>query len=101
MNRQLLTLAATGVAGITLGLGVGVAAAQGDPAGDPTPPATAAEVETMDDMHERMRDQMPAELAEACDDMHESMPAGMASRSAGHMNGAAGMSNGQHQAHHK
>lgn len=106
MNTKLFTLAATGVAGITLGLGVGVAAAQGGPSDDRTPPAVA-DVGSMDAMHEMMRGQMPAELADACDEMHASMPADMASMGPGHMNGAGGMnsaggmSNGQHQAHHK
>ena len=106
MNTKLLTLAATGVAGITLGLGVGVAAAQGGPGDDRTPPPVA-DVGSMDEMHAMMRDQMPAELADACNEMHASMPAGMASmhnglmNGAGGMNGAGDMSNGQHQAHHK
>lgn len=106
MNTKLLTLAATGVAGITLGLGVGVAAAQGGPGDDRTPPAVA-DLGSMDAMHEMMRDHMPAELADACDEMHASMPDDMASMHNGHMNGvggmngAGGMANGQHQAHHK
>ena len=114
MNTKLLTLAATGVAGITLGLGVGVAASQADPADDRTPPA--ADVGSMDEMHQSMRDQMPAEYAAACDEMHASMPGDMASMPgdmpsdmpggmsggmSGGMNGAGGMSSGQHQAHHK
>ena len=100
MNTKLLTLAATGVAGITLGLGVGVAAGQADPGDDLTPPAVA-DAGSMDEMHEMMRGQMPAEFVAACDEMHASMPADMASMETGHMNGAGGMSNGQHQAHHE
>ncbi|HSP27289.1 MAG TPA: hypothetical protein VLN74_01985 [Ilumatobacteraceae bacterium] len=103
MNTKLLTLAATGVAGITLGLGVGVAASQADPADGRTPPAVA-DVGSMDEMHESMRDQMPDEYAAACDEMHASMPADMGSMPGdmpGAMNGAGGMSSGQHQAHHK
>lgn len=74
MPHKLLTLAATGLVGLALGAGVGVAAAQGPtpaPSGDPT-------VAWMDDMHDAMRDQMPADLAEQCDELHGSMPDQMA-----------------------
>lgn len=67
---KILTLAATGLAGLVLGAGIGVASAgQGsDPAPEPT-----VDVESMDQMHAAMRDQMPPELVEHCDEMHAAM----------------------------
>lgn len=82
MNTKLLTFAATGLAGLTLGLGVGVTAAQPDDGGSATTPV---DVGSMDEMHAAMRDQMPAELAEQCDEMHASMPDDMAAMDPGQM----------------
>lgn len=56
---KILTLAATGVAGLALGAGIGVAAAgQGT---DPAPPAPTFDIASMDEMHATMRDQLPPE----------------------------------------
>ena len=88
MNTKLITLVATGFAGLTLGLGVGVAAAQPDT--DDSPTTTPADVGSMDEMHAAMRDQMPPELAARCDEMHASMPADMAAMDPGQMMGGMG-----------
>lgn len=57
----------------------------------------------MDEMHARMRDQMPSELAQ-CDEMHASMPADMAAMDSDQMMGGAGVMDGSmptgHAAHH-
>ena len=98
---KILTLTATGLAGLVLGAGIGVAAAQGD--GAPTPPAGT--VTSMDEMHAAMVDQMPAELAEQCDQMHRVMSEHMADGDHGSMMGSmtsamgAGMP-GDHSEHH-
>lgn len=84
MNTKLLTLAATGLAGVTIGLGVGVAAAQPD---DDLSTTTSADIGSMDEMHAAMRDQMPPELAEQCDEMHAAMPDDMAAMEPGRMMG--------------
>jgi len=92
---KILTLAATGIAGVVLGAGIGVAA--GDTASVPVerPDAPAApgddpsmdmgdmemggmemggmDMGDMDAMHAAMRDQMPADVAERCDEAHEVM----------------------------
>ena len=95
-------IAATGLAGLTLGLGVGVAAAQPDT--DDSPTTTPADVGSMDEMHAAMRDQMPPELAARCDEMHASMPADMAAMDPGQMMGGAGVMDESmpagHTAHH-
>lgn len=67
-----LTLAATGLAGLVLGAGIGVAAAAGQ---DNTPPAPERvdAVTSMDDMHAAMVETMPAELVEQCNEMHAAM----------------------------
>lgn len=68
---KILTLAATGLAGLVLGAGVSVAAAgQGT---DPRPAEPTFDVESMDEMHAAMRDQLPAELVEQHDQMHAAM----------------------------
>lgn len=68
---KILTLAATGVAGLVLGAGIGIAAAgQGT---EPAPPTPTFDVESMDQMHAAMRDQLPPELAEQHDQMHAAM----------------------------
>lgn len=81
MSNKFLTLVATGIAGLVLGAGIGVAAA-GD-GSDSTPPTTSTprSSASMDEMHGAMRDQMPDDLAAQCDEMHASMPAGMRSMS--------------------
>ena len=66
-----LTLAATGLAGLVLGAGIGVAAAGEDTT--PTRPERAADVTSMDEMHAAMADTMPAELVEQCNEMHAAM----------------------------
>lgn len=79
MRTKLLTLAAA-VAGLALGAGVGVAAAQ-DGGNDARPSVTtaAAELDSMDQLHAVMRDQLPAELTAQCDEMHAAMPDDMRS----------------------
>lgn len=69
MPNTILTLAATGLAGLVLGAGVGVASAQ-DTGGGRTPVEDPA---SMDELHDAMRDQMPAELVAECDAMHATM----------------------------
>lgn len=66
-----LTLAATGLAGLVLGAGIGVAAA----GQDGTSPARdrVETVTSMDEMHAAMVETMPAELAEQCNEMHAAM----------------------------
>lgn len=71
---KILTLAATGLAGLVLGAGIGVAAA--DQGNRPASPERVQDVSSMDEMHDAMRDQMPAELAEQCDQMHDAMADG-------------------------
>lgn len=67
-----LTLAATGLAGLVLGAGIGVAAAGGGQ--DSSSSADRVEaVTSMDEMHAAMVDTMPAELAEQCNEMHATM----------------------------
>ena len=75
---KILTLTATGLAGLVLGAGIGVAAAGPDA---PSAPAERSDITSMDEMHATMVDQMPAELAEQCDEMHAAM--------GGHMSGMA------------
>lgn len=114
MRTKLLSLAATGVAGLVLGAGVGVAAQ--DRNDDAQPPATAQtdEFDSMDQMHAAMRDQMPAGLAAQCDEMHAAMPEGMRSMDPGSMGSMMGGDMGsmmggdmggavsdQHSLHHK
>ena len=74
---KILTLAATGLAGLVLGAGISAAAATGDEIPRPVDrPAmdtgsmgmgsmgtVSMDLESMDQMHAEMRDQMPAELA--------------------------------------
>jgi hypothetical protein len=84
---RILTLTATGFAGVVLGAGIGVAAAAGDgtlmplerPAMMQTAPMGmgAMDGRSMDEMHATMRGQMPAEMAERCDEMHATMPSQM------------------------
>lgn len=98
---KILTLAATGFAGLVLGAGVGVAAA----GQDSTPPAAerAADVSSMEEMHALMVDQMPAELAEQCDQMHTTMghvDHGSMMGGMGSMTGGMGDLPAQHDLHH-
>jgi hypothetical protein len=85
---KILTLAATGAAGLVLGAGIGVAAAGQE--GAPRTPERSGDVTSMDEMHAAMVDQMPAGLAEQCDRMHATM---------GEHMGAAAMP-GDHRDHH-
>ena len=66
-----LTLAATGLAGLVLGAGIGVAAA-GQDSTSPAPHPVET-VTSMDEMHATMVETMPAELAEQCNEMHAAM----------------------------
>ena len=68
---KILTLAATGLAGLVLGAGIGVAAAGQD--NTPPGPERVDAVTSMDDMHAAMVETMPAELAEQCNEMHAAM----------------------------
>ncbi len=72
---KILTLTATGVAGLVLGAGIGIAAAA-DQGNRPATPERVQDVSSMDEMHDAMRDQMPADLAEQCDQMHDAMADG-------------------------
>lgn len=113
MRSKLLTFAATGVAGVALVAGVGMAAAQtGDGA---RPPVTSpmSGYGSMDEMHAAMPESMRAM------DPDSMMAGGMASMMAGGMSGMSGMSgmgagmgrgmsggmtsdmSGQHEQHHK
>lgn len=66
-----LTLAATGLAGLVLGAGIGMAAAGQD--STTQSPDRVDAVSSMDDMHAAMAEAMPAELAEQCNEMHAAM----------------------------
>lgn len=81
MPTKLLVLAATGVAGLVLGVGAGLGAAALGDGEEAPPPLTAPTTEfgSMDEMHAAMRARMPAGLAEQCDAMHAAMPEGMRS----------------------
>lgn len=99
---KILTLAATGIAGLVLGAGIGVAAA--DQGSRPATPEPAQDVSSMDEMHDVMRDQMPAELVEQCDQMHDAMGDGDHASMMGSMGSmmsgtGAGMPDG-HAEHH-
>ncbi|MFP5579808.1 MAG: hypothetical protein ACLGIZ_16470 [Acidimicrobiia bacterium] len=96
---KILTLAATGVAGLVLGAGIGVAAAdQGSP---PVAPEPAQDVSSMGEMHDAMRDQMPAELVDEWDQMHDAMGDGdHASMMGSMMSGMQGGMPAGHAEHH-
>jgi hypothetical protein len=68
---KILTFAATGLVGVVLGAGIGVAAAGQD--SDPATTERSAIIESMDEMHASMRAEMPTELVEECDQMHATM----------------------------
>jgi hypothetical protein len=88
---KILTLAATGLAGVVLGAGIGIAAADDTPKTPTERPAVTAPTDmgsmdsmdmgsmdsmdmgSMEEMHASMRDQMPAEMVQQCDDMHAAM----------------------------
>ena len=93
---KLLTLAATGLVGLVLGAGIGVAAADQD--GPTRMPAPFSDMSSMDEMHATMSEQMPAELAEQCDEMHADMGSTMGSMSS--MMGGMGAGMSDHEAHH-
>ncbi|HAS10593.1 MAG TPA: hypothetical protein DCS55_08780 [Acidimicrobiaceae bacterium] len=99
---KILTLTATGVAGLVLGAGIGVAAAA-DQGSRPATPEPAQDVSSMDEMHDAMRDQMPAELVEQCDQMHDAMGDGDHASMMGSMGSMGGMGAGMlggHAKHH-
>jgi hypothetical protein len=106
MRTRLAVFAATGIAGLALGAGIGVAVAETDD--PPAPPrAGAMPFGSMDEMHAAMRAQMPDDLAAACDEMHASMPEEMRDMGAmgdmGAMRGMGGMGGGMgagHARHH-
>lgn len=99
---KILTLTATGLAGVVLGAGIGIAAA-GDTPAPPTdrPVVTdlmdmgSMDMRSMDEMHASMRDQMPAGMAEQHDEMHAAMVDHM-----GDGNRPAGVSPQEHAEHH-
>ena len=98
---KILTLIATGLAGVVLGAGIGIAA--GDTPAPPTdrPAVTAPmdvgsmDVGSMDEMHASIRDQMPADMVEQHDEMHAAMADHMADG-----NRPAGVSAEEHAQHH-
>ena len=104
---KILTLTATGLAGVVLGAGIGIAAAGDNPTTPTERPEVTAPMDTasmdmssmdmgsMDEMHASMRDQMPAELAEQCDEMHAAMADHMGSDSR-----PGGVSPEEHAEHH-
>jgi hypothetical protein len=116
---KILTLAATGLAGVVLGAGIGIAAA-----GDTTPttvgrsPDTptmdmgsmdmgsmdmaAMDMAAMDEMHASMRDQMPAGMTEQCDEMNAAMAARRGGRhdSDTTVPGSSEVAPEDHQQHH-
>ena len=88
---KILTLAATGLAGLVLGAGIGIAGAgQGT---DPSPPLTV-DLESMEEMHAAMRDLLPPDLAEQHDEMHATMGEHMADVDHGSMIGSMGTTMG-------
>ena len=109
---KILTLSATGLAGLVLGAGIGVAAASGGqtdrpverPPAETEGPAPIMDMSTMDpgsmtrgsmeEMHAEMRDVMPAEMLEQCDEMHSQMGQHMSSG-----DGAGPMGGGDPAAH--
>ncbi len=89
---KILTLAATGLAGLVLGAGIGVAAAgQG---ADPATPEPAVDVESMDEVHAAMRGQPPPQLVEQHDQMHAAMGEHMADGDHASMMGSMGSMTG-------
>jgi hypothetical protein len=107
---KILTLAATGLAGVVLGAGTGTAAAgDGTPRTAERPPATdmapmdmtSMDMGSMDmgAMHAQMRDQMPAGMAERCDEMHAAMASHMSGNGHGPMSGAD-RDRADHDKHH-
>jgi len=98
----ILTLTATGLAGVVLGAGIGIATADApDPHRD-RPAATAPadmgsmDMGSMDEMHRAMRDLVPAEMAEQHDQMH----AAMGDRMGDTMARPEGVSPEEHAEHH-
>lgn len=99
---KILTFAATGLAGLVLGAGIGVAAAGQEP--NPETPERSS-ITSMDEVHAAMVDQMPAELAEQCDEMHAAMGEHMGDADHASMMGSmtSGMGSdmpGYHSEHH-
>tara|TARA_R100000306_G_scaffold7033_1_gene9374 strand:- start:218 stop:556 length:339 start_codon:yes stop_codon:yes gene_type:complete len=104
---KILTLTATGLAGVVLGTGIGIAAAGDTPAPPTDRPVVTApmdmgamdmgamDMSSMDEMHASMRDQMPAEMVEQHDEMHAAMVDHM-----GDGNRPSGVSPEEHAEHH-
>jgi hypothetical protein len=103
---KILTLTATGLAGVVLGAGIGIAAGDTPPSPTDRPAVTAPmdmgsmdmgsmDMGSMDEMHASMRDQMPADMVEQHDEMHAAMADHM-----GDGNRPAGVSPEQHAQHH-
>lgn len=95
MTKKLLTLAATGLAGLVLGAGIGVAAAD-----DPGSGSRVVPPEAMDEMHDAMRDQLPPELRAQHDEMHASMAGSMGSMDWGSMGSMMGGDRAARHAEH-
>jgi hypothetical protein len=101
MPKRFALSALTGLVGLALGAGIGVAAAQ---AGTDSPPraeatATMPDGTQMDAMHDAMREHMPGALAEHCDEMHGSMGGVI---EPGQMNSMmSGFTGDQHRSHHR
>lgn len=69
MRHKLLVTGAAGLIAVGLGAGIGVAAAQTD--GSPRPDRNA--IESMDQMHAVMTQDMPEDLVAECDATHAEM----------------------------
>jgi hypothetical protein len=93
MTKKLLTAAATGIVGLVLGAGIGMAAAGDDPG--PAPAGAASH----DAVHAAMRADMPEDLAARCDEVHAAMPDGMGSMDPGAIGSMMGA--GGHASHHR
>jgi hypothetical protein len=100
MPKRFATLALTGLIGLAAGAGIGVAAAEtGRGELRPNESAPMLDQAAMDTMHDAMRDQMPADLAQQCDDMHRIMGDEMDPGQMGSMMG--GPTVDQHRTHHR
>lgn len=101
MPKRFATFALTGLIGLTLGAGIGVAAAQ--TGYDPPPPPEVIkampEAAQMDAMHDAMVEQMPPALVEQCDEMHQTMGGVMGRGQMESMMG--GPAGDQHRSHHR
>jgi hypothetical protein len=94
MMKRPVALVLSGLIGLVLGAGIGVAAAQA-----PTSADGASERAEMSLMHEEMRDQMPSWLADECDEMHAGMAGTMEQHSMMGEGPAAGRHGDGHHPH--